>query len=426
MNWRLSSAVIVAFILLVSFGIKRVILPSIPLTSPKTLKGLYEQSLKLNSDFENSTHLLLQDARLKPATNSYVNARFPDVEKQRSSPHLENATILMLCRNWELPEVLKSMRELEDRFNRDYHYPWVFLNDANFTSEFITETSAMATGETFYGHIPPEDWNTPEYINKTKYNESILNFTKNDVIYGDSRSYRNMCHFNSGFFFRQKLLLNYDYYFRVEPGVQYFCDFQMDPFRLMREKSKKYGFVISILEYPDTIPTLWNTVENFLTEYPSYLHENSSIAFITSKDPIGPETLIPKDASPYNMCHFWSNFEIGDLNFFRSQEYLDYFNFLSRSGGFYYERWGDAPVHTIAASLLLDRDDIIDFEDIGYTHPPFFTFPDSVSLQVGKRCIIPQNKKNLDILPHSCLPRWWRYGSGKRFLREYFHEEDYL
>ena len=235
-----------------------------------------------------------------------------------------------------------------------------------------------------------------------------------------------MCHFNSGFFFRQKLLLNYDYYFRVEPGVQYFCDFQMDPFRLMREKHKKYGFVISILEYPDTIPTLWNTVENFLTAYPSYLHENSSIAFITSKDPIGPETLIPKDASPYNMCHFWSNVEIGDLNFFRSQEYLDYFNFISRSGGFYYERWGDAPVHTIAASLLLDKDDIIDFEDIGYTHPPFFTFPDSVSLQVGKRCIVPQNKKNLDILPHSCLPRWWRYGSGKRFLREYFHEEDYL
>ena len=140
MNWHCSSVVLAAFILLVSFGIKWIVLPSIPSTSPQTIRRLYERSLRLNSKFENSTHLFLQEARLKPATNSYVDAKFPNVKEQSSSVHLENATILMLCRNWELPGVLKSMRALEDRFNRDYHYPWVFLNDANFTSEFITET----------------------------------------------------------------------------------------------------------------------------------------------------------------------------------------------------------------------------------------------------------------------------------------------
>ena len=29
------------------------------------------------------------------------------------------------------------MRSLEDRFNRDYKYPWVFLNDEPFTEEFM-------------------------------------------------------------------------------------------------------------------------------------------------------------------------------------------------------------------------------------------------------------------------------------------------
>lgn len=36
------------------------------------------------------------------------------------------------------------------------------------------------------------------------------------VIYGHSVPYRNMCRFNSGFFFRHPLLADYDYYWRIE------------------------------------------------------------------------------------------------------------------------------------------------------------------------------------------------------------------
>jgi len=43
----------------------------------------------------------------------------------------------------------------------------------------------------------------------------------------------------------------------------------------------------------------------------------------------------------YNRCHFWSNFEIADLNFLRSPAYMNYFDHLDKSGGFSYERWGD-------------------------------------------------------------------------------------
>lgn len=395
-------------------------------SDPERLVQLYQKSIDTCEQLENVTYFKIQEARLKPATNSYLDPKFPKIDRQVSSVHLENATLLMLCRNWELPGVLKSMRSLEDRFNRDYHYPWVFLNDVDFTDEFIKETTAMATGKTYYATIPAKDWNTPGYINRTKYDESIKEFIAEDVIYGGSRSYRNMCHFNSGFFFRQKLLLNYRYYFRVEPGIEYFCDFQMDPFRLMREQHKKYGFVISMLEYPNTIPTLWQTVENFINKHPCYQHPNSAVDFITTKEPIGKATLIPETALAYNMCHFWSNFEIGDMEFFRSKRYMDYFNYLSRTGGFYYERWGDAPVHSIAAALMLDRDEIIHFEDIGYTHTPFYTFPSALALKVGKRCLVPELDKNIDLKPSSCLPRWWKYGSGKKFMREYFHESDYL
>lgn len=47
-----------------------------------------------------------------------------------------NAVILFLARNSDLDGVVSSVRQLEDRFNRIYHYPWVFLNDEPFTEEF--------------------------------------------------------------------------------------------------------------------------------------------------------------------------------------------------------------------------------------------------------------------------------------------------
>jgi hypothetical protein len=47
-----------------------------------------------------------------------------------------NAVFLILCRNEEVDGAVKSIRELEDRFNHKYHYPWVFLNDVEFTEDF--------------------------------------------------------------------------------------------------------------------------------------------------------------------------------------------------------------------------------------------------------------------------------------------------
>lgn len=70
----------------------------------------------------------------------------------------------------------------------------------------------------------------------------------------------------------------------------------------------------------------------------------------------------------YNMCHFWSNFEIARLDFFRSDEYKAYFEALDRTGGFWNERWGDAPVHSLAAGLFLAPEQVHYFRDIGYRH----------------------------------------------------------
>lgn len=65
-----------------------------------------------------------------------------------------------------------------------------------------------------------------------------------------------MCRFESGFFFRHELLKNYEYYWRVEPSIGLHCNVDYDVFRYMKDNNKKYGFVLSLLEYTETIPTL--------------------------------------------------------------------------------------------------------------------------------------------------------------------------
>jgi alpha 1,2-mannosyltransferase len=164
-----------------------------------------------------------------------------------------------------------------------------------------------------------------------------------------------MCRFESGFFFHHPLLLDYEYYWRVEPSIELYCDVDYDVFRFMRDNKKKYGFVLSLYEYVETIPTLWDSVKAFMKEYPQHIHKDNAMAFLSDDD-----------GNTYNHCHYWSNFEVGSLDFWRGQAYTDFFNKLDHDGGFFYERWGDAPVHSIAAGLLMSKDEIHFFNDIAY------------------------------------------------------------
>jgi alpha 1,2-mannosyltransferase len=73
-----------------------------------------------------------------------------------------NATFVTLARNSDVWEIAKSIRHVEDRFNRKFNYDWVFLNDDEFDDEFKRVTSALVSGKTKYGKIPKEHWSFPD------------------------------------------------------------------------------------------------------------------------------------------------------------------------------------------------------------------------------------------------------------------------
>jgi mannosyltransferase len=168
-------------------------------------------------------------------------------------------------------------------------------------------------------------------------------------------SYRKMCRWNSGLFYKHPIMEDMEYYWRVEPKVHFFCDVDYDVFRYMQDNNKTYGYTVTLYDAPQSIPTLWPETEKFLAQHPEYLHPNNAMPWLTDSQ---RRPIHNQQANGYSTCHFWSNFEIGDLKFWRSQAYEDYFNWLDRAGGFFYERWGDAPVHSIALALFEDSSKI--------------------------------------------------------------------
>jgi alpha 1,2-mannosyltransferase len=105
-----------------------------------------------------------------------------------------------------------SIRQVEDRFNRDYNYDWVFLNDKPFDDTFKRVTTSLVSGTAKYGRIPQEHWGFPDWIDQTRAAAVREDMKIKKVIYGDSINYRHMCRFESGFFFQHPLMLEYDWY----------------------------------------------------------------------------------------------------------------------------------------------------------------------------------------------------------------------
>lgn len=309
-----------------------------------------------------------------------------------------NATFVSLARNEDVWELVESIRHVEDRFNKKFKYDWVFINDKPFDDNFKKVTTSLISGKTHYEIIPKEYWSYPDWIDKDRAALTREQMREKKIIYGDSVSYRHMCRFESGFFWRVPAMNQFKYYWRVEPGIKLYCDIDYDVFKFMHEKKIRYGFTISLYEYVQTIETLWATTKKFLQtgENKKYLAPDNLMDFVSDDK-----------GENYNLCHFWSNFEVGDLDFWRSDAYREYFKFLDQEGGFFYERWGDAPVHSIAAALFLNKNEIHHFEDIGYFHPPFHHCPTTLDMRTERKCMC-NPEDNFAWKGYSCTPKFYK------------------
>jgi alpha 1,2-mannosyltransferase len=167
-----------------------------------------------------------------------------------------------------------------------------------------------------------EYWNIPEWIDESKLNKSISKI-------GFTLDYRRMCRFNAGYFFRHKLTLKYDFFMRMDSDSVFQCEFSSDPFRKFQNEKMKFGFILSDQERMFTIPSLWRTVKKWA--------KNSSIKLNKN----GLKFISDYNGKAFNnpICIVYANFIMGDFSVFRNNIFLEYFDFLDKTGGFFYERW---------------------------------------------------------------------------------------
>lgn len=360
-----------------------------------------------------------------------TGCRVPNVDAPRA-----NASFVMLARNSELDDVVKSMKSMERRFNQWFNYPWVFLNDVEFDEKFKETVQKHTHAECEFGVIPKENWNFDPNIDPDLFSEHINRQGDDKVMYGNLESYHKMCRFYSGYFFHHPLVQKRKWYWRVESDIQFFCDLTYDPFLEMEKHNKKYGFTVALKELYYTVPSLFPTTKAFIRE--KGIKVGSAWDFVSTKYHAAKgknanqyrnvatasrseiEAMVEKNLNlrrildqtgktdeliaelkdfenvrdvfeeayekpklfddkyedeEYNLCHFWTNFEIARTDLFMSPEYQEYFEYLEKSGGFWKERWGDAPVHSIAVAMLLDRKELHYFRDIGYQHTTIMHCP---------------------------------------------------
>lgn len=333
-----------------------------------------------------------------PVNLNSVWERPPRIPYENGVPYdRANATFVTVVRSKDLWEhLVLTIRDVEDRFNRNYHYDWVFMTDGEFDPEFVKVTSALTSGEVTYVTIPTAEWTFPDWIDKEEVFQGRQKLAGKHALPSDVGSRQHLSRFLAGFLWRQPELEKYRYFWRIDSDVKLHCDIDYDVFKFMEENGKKVGFAVTLFDYVDHIPSLWAKTKLFLEEFPHYKNGDSLMSFISDDD-----------GEHYNRCKFWTNFEIGDLDFWRSKAYRDYFDYLDREGGFYYEMWGDGPIHTIAASLFLSKDEIHYFDDVGYYHTPFNSCPLDEQVRLKKRCACdPVN--HFAHKDFSCLPQYYR------------------
>lgn len=222
-------------------------------TTPSSYQGT-TTSRRVLSEYDMAQHL---QPKMSPDTS------IPPVTWQR---HAVRGALYMMVRNENLQDARAAMRSVEDRFNKHYQYPWILLNNQDFSPTFRKFISKVTDAPIFFGKTDTAAFDYPSWIDIPLAENKMLDMTFRTALHmSGSLSFRKMlrlvnnfvvilgernssnlpdlshCRYQSGLFIHHPLFRDVDYVWRVEPGADYSCDMEFDPFRFMKNHNKTLG-----------------------------------------------------------------------------------------------------------------------------------------------------------------------------------------
>ena len=166
---------------------------------------------------------------------------------------------------------------------------------------------------------------------------------------GKPIGYRHMCRFHAITVYRHPIMMSdVQYAWRLDDDSFLYRALSYDPFAFMRDRRLLYGYIQIRDEASYLIRGLWETADEYIRA--------------AGGDP-------PEFYSAWKRTKmYYTNFEISSVSLWMSPEYCRLADHIDRRGGIYYRRWGDAPIKTIAVTLLVARNQTHHFADIAYKH----------------------------------------------------------
>jgi mannosyltransferase len=277
-----------------------------------------------------------------------------------------NAALFMLMAPSRITQALVAIQNVEDRFNRRLKYPIVLYTAEDeahvITDEVRAKASWITEGRATFATTTKESWEVPSWMDDARVKNSI------DTI-GFSFGYRAMCRYYSGFFWEHPALASYEWLWRLDTDIEFHCDVPYDPIERLIERKALYGFVQVNYDVSWVQPSLASNVSKFLYENRHIIPADANQHFVWKGDEgVAKAMSGTADNDDWTGACFYNNWEISHRSLWESPIYTKFFEYLDKAGGFFYERWGDSPVHSYAVAMSLRKDQVFQFTDLGYQH----------------------------------------------------------
>jgi len=285
-----------------------------------------------------------------------------------------NAVIYFLSQKSRLDRLAAALQLLYVNLLAPYpFYPVVIFHDDIFAveQEYLTralERIRAKNGPVLKLHFIEIKLDFPlEYSAAERTEDALVKGTK---MCPASLGYRHMCNFHAFSalpLLQQHGYKDHEYIMRLDDDSHISSPVGYDPFHLMKVNHKKYGFVKVMNDDPRCVHGLWPLAKKFLddslaTQLISPQQYNAALNTSSTDSVLA---LLPSPSIFYN------NFEISHKSVWEGPVWEAWKRTVTQSKNVYLRRWGDAPIHTIAAAIMLRKDQLHAFKDIPYRHLPF-------------------------------------------------------
>lgn len=154
---------------------------------------------------------------------------------------------------------------------------------------------------------------------------------------GRDLGYRHMCHFFANDIFHLPQLDPFEYYCRLDTDSKILSPVKFDLFEWMDRHNLDYGFICDTFsDQPFFCVGLWNRFQEFVNNNPQFKPYKKLYSEI-------PEFRV-----------YYTNFEICDLVWFRSDPWKSFFNWVDLAQGIYTNRWGDHTIRYAGVNLFME------------------------------------------------------------------------